>query len=618
MSDIWKDIDNQLQHLLTEYNCKNIDDRIKLSNTNSALQNYFATNRIVMHVNNQGEWYNNIFREDYFVQGMRYANYDHFYIQHNPDGKLKNHIWIQQTHTGSQHVLDEIVLNTNYTIVSDTVDYPYRVSTDETQLAEVEYILYDKKPENIHTIRMSDFLAQRTILFRICMPSFTCLNERLHQYIENQFSDKCWEVRMDKHLCEKFLQDNFHVFIYYAYRLIYSATSRTDLLRHALLFKHGGCYLDISIRILSPEFFDVIKTHEFVSAKEKDDHSSLQTGILYLGHPQSILCKKFLLEILSGVLNEYVYENDCKSFLYNQQPSHDPFFYGPITVYKIYSDIGVGLSDTKILETVNQQIVNEERLEFESYSVDTQTETILLQVKYIGYYADIQESTKNAHYTTTYKNGMFYHSALNVFDKILIINLEHRTDRRAEIQNELNRFILERDKVVFIDAVYNKENGALGCIQSHQKCIEYAVVHNLTNVLILEDDCIFENIEQMNVSLMRFFMRDISWNVLLFGFSEYGPPVSVKTDVPGLYQNLWSQSTSAYAIHQSFYHTQLDNIHRNIENALGPYDFYWNENRNRQTWYIIQNTLGYQRPSYSDIENQYVDYKLCYESFLYI
>ena len=175
--------------------------------------------------------------------------------------------------------------------------------------------------------------------------------------------------------------------------------------------------------------------------------------------------------------------------------------------------------------------------------------------------------------------------------------------------------------MVFIDAVYKQEDGALGCIMSHEKCIQYALEHHLTSVLILEDDFFFENISLLNSSLTRFLMRDISWDVLLFGFSEYGPPVSVKTDVPDLYQNVWSQSAGAYAIHRSFYQRQLDNIRRNIHGEagpLGPYDFYWNENRSKQKWFIIKNTLGYQRPSYSDIENRFVDYKLCYDSFLYI
>ena len=262
-SDKFHLLDNQLQHLLTEYNCKNVDDRVRVSNTNMLLQNHFSTNRTILNIQqNSGAMHfrDILFHEDYFIRNLRYANYDNFYITHKPSGKLKNHIWIQSS-CESVTMLDEIVLNVNYTIISDTVDYAYRVpvhSFDEAQLDEVEYILYDHLPitdsPHITTTRMSDFLAQHMILFRICTPSFTCLNSRLTRYIENKFSDKCWEVRMDKYLCNKYLQDNFHVFIHYAYSLIYSATSRTDLVRHLLLFKHGGCYLDISVKIISPEF----------------------------------------------------------------------------------------------------------------------------------------------------------------------------------------------------------------------------------------------------------------------------------------------------------------------------------------------------------------------------
>lgn len=623
-------MENQLQNLLTDYACKNVDDRIKISNTNTLLQNHFSSHRTTMHLPEQ-PFRDHIFQEDYLTKHLRYTHYDAVYIRHNPTAELKNHIWVHDSVTTS---LDEIVLNTHYTIVSDStaIDYKYKIPTNRVSTIpeSIEYILYGTPQEN--TEKMSDFLRKRSLLFRICIPSFSVLPARLLGHIENNsnYLGRCWEIRLDQHLCEKYIQNNFHVFLYYCYSLIYSVTSRTDLIRHMLLFKHGGCYLDISVKIMSLEFFDLMSRHDFMTSKEKESRDSFQSGILYLRESQSSLCKRFLLEILSGVFNEVAHENGCKSFLYDKQPSMDSFFYGPNTLYRVYDDIcqrqrheqDMCPKCPKILETeLIRTDTNKQPCEFESYCIDSHSNRNMLQVKYIGYYEDMYATTKNDHYTTNYSKSLYFHSAFNMFDKILIIHLKHRTDRRAEIEAELNRFVLEKDKVVFIDAVYKQEDGALGCIMSHEKCIQYALEHHLTSVLILEDDFFFENISLLNSSLTRFLMSDISWDVLLFGFSEYGPPVSVKTDVPDLYQNVWSQSTGAYAIHRSFYQTQLDNIRRNIHSeagAYGPYDFYWNENRSKQKWLIIKNTLGYQRPSYSDIENRFVDYKLCYDSFLYI
>ena len=657
-------MDRQLQNLLTEYACKNVDDRIKISNTNTILQNYFSSHRSIVHFPVH-PFRDHIFQEDFLTKQLRYADYDAVYIRHNPTAQFKNHIWVHESVTTP---LDEIVLNTNYTIVTDSpaIDYKYKIPTSDVSIPasiatsiatsiavsidNVEYILYGTPEEN--TEKMSDFLRKRCLLFRICIPSFSVLPARLLSHIENTYSDRCWEIRLDQPLCEKYIQDNFHVFLYYCYSLIYSVTSRTDLIRHMLLFKHGGSYLDISVKVLSTDFFDLMSRHDFMTSKEQNTHDGFQPGILYLQQRQSMLCKKFLLEVLSGVFNESAHENDSKSFLYDKQPSLHSFFYGPNTLYRVYEDICQQRQQQRQQPEIQDEIQDEthdethdetqdetqddmlcpnilenkiirtdthvQPNEFESYCIYSHSNQTMLQVKYIGYYQDMYTSTKNDHYTTNYNKSLYFHSAFNMFDKILVIHLAHRIDRRAEIENELNQFVLEKNKVVFIDAVYNPEDGALGCIMSHEKCIQYAMEHNLSSVLILEDDCCFENIDILNISLTRFLMSDIPWDVLLFGFSEYGPPVSVKTNVPGLYQNVWSQSAGAYAIHRSFYQTQLDNIRRNIHGASGPYDFYWNENRTRQKWFIIKNTLGYQRPSYSDIENRFVDYKLCYDSFLYI
>ena len=114
---------------------------------------------------------------------------------------------------------------------------------------------------------------------------------------------------------------------------------------------------------------------------------------------------------------------------------------------------------------------------------------------------------------------------------------------------ELNRFQIEKNKIFFIEAVYNKENGALGCTASHKKCTEYAIEHNLDNVLILEDDYNFiENRNLFNTELTKFLTSNINWDVLLLNMSEYGPPINIKTKLDNTYFNLWSNSAPSYIL----------------------------------------------------------------------
>ena len=80
-------------------------------------------------------------------------------------------------------------------------------------------------------------------------------------------------------------------------------------------------------------------------------------------------------------------------------------------------------------------------------------------------------------------NKKKYYNILNIFDHILIINLKHRTDRRNQIQEQIQRLNIEKNKYEIIEAIYD-ENGVIGCAKSHIRCLEYAKSKNYNNVLI--------------------------------------------------------------------------------------------------------------------------------------
>ena len=59
-------------------------------------------------------------------------------------------------------------------------------------------------------------------------------------------------------------------------------------------------------------------------------------------------------------------------------------------------------------------------------------------------------------------NKKKYYNILNIFDHILIINLKHRTDRYNQIQEQIHRLNIEKNKYEIIEAIYD-ENGVIGC-----------------------------------------------------------------------------------------------------------------------------------------------------------
>ena len=67
----------------------------------------------------------------------------------------------------------------------------------------------------------------------------------------------------------------------------------------------------------------------------------------------------------------------------------------------------------------------------------------------------------------------------------LYINLEHREDRKNQIESELKK--VGFNNYQRFNAIKN-EKGYLGCSESHLECLKLARAQNYPNVIILEDD----------------------------------------------------------------------------------------------------------------------------------
>ena len=104
---------------------------------------------------------------------------------------------------------------------------------------------------------------------------------------------------------------------------------------------------------------------------------------------------------------------------------------------------------------------------------------------------------------------------MNKINKVLYINLEHRTDRKEKIEKELEKIgLLEKSER--FDAIKNKR-GALGCALSHIACLERAQKEGWNNILIIEDDNTWSvDKETLDKNLQNFFVYWISISLKLF------------------------------------------------------------------------------------------------------
>ena len=197
-------------------------------------------------------------------------------------------------------------------------------------------------------------------------------------------------------------------------------------------------------------------------------------------------------------------------------------------------------------------------------------------------------------------------------DKIIYINLDHRTDRKAEIEGELEKFNL-LDKTERYPAICVKEQGILGCTMSHLEVFKLAKARHYKNVLILEDDFQFLiSKEEFEQQLTDFFTENIEYDVCMI---SYNLIQSELTAYPFLLKVNEAQTASGYIVN----HTMYDRLIQLFEEAIPPLrntQYHWiyaNDQIKKRmqptsNWYCFKNRFGKQRDGYSDNSQKYENY----------
>ena len=200
----------------------------------------------------------------------------------------------------------------------------------------------------------------------------------------------------------------------------------------------------------------------------------------------------------------------------------------------------------------------------------------------------------------------------NNIDKIVYINLDKRTDRKKEIETELNNFNLSYERY---PAIYNSY-GAVGCSQSHLNILKMAKEKGYKNILILEDDFTFlVSKEEFESNLKSFFENEKfrDYNICMLSYNLFE-----KEDIndANVGRVLNSQTTSSYIINSNYYDKLIDVFEKSIplleqtkESSKYACDMAWKPLQKKDKWYYFKTRIGKQRPSYSDIEKRHTDYK---------
>jgi len=187
---------------------------------------------------------------------------------------------------------------------------------------------------------------------------------------------------------------------------------------------------------------------------------------------------------------------------------------------------------------------------------------------------------------------------------IYYINLDHRTDRKEHLINELRQIDYPTQNICRIEA---SPGGNIGCTLSHIKTIEKFLESNQEKCIILEDDFTFyPNTRELFYKTIN---SDVDWNVIMLGSNTIqSDPFS-----ENLLKCVKAQTSSGYMLHRKFATTLLENFKessthlRNGGSWMYTLDEYW-KRLQHLNWYICNPKIGYQMESFSDIEKANVNY----------
>lgn len=200
-------------------------------------------------------------------------------------------------------------------------------------------------------------------------------------------------------------------------------------------------------------------------------------------------------------------------------------------------------------------------------------------------------------------------------DKIIYINLDHRIDRKNEIEQIFKKYEIPEEKIIRLSAIKH-EHGNIGCYQSHINALQIAISNKYSNVLILEDDFNF-NYDKKNINeIFRdfFLIFENKWNIFQLAWGPSKHVIKIKQT--NFYKCERGGCTAGYMVNNNFYDKLMKNYINGIEKLESSNGITYGKNNISSFnidmhWILLQKetffwitylpSIGIIRESYSDI-----------------
>jgi GR25 family glycosyltransferase involved in LPS biosynthesis len=412
-----------------------------------------------------------------------------------------------------------------------------------------------------------------------------------------------------------------------AYELL-SYVHRADYLRHALLHKYGGIYLDMDT-ICFKSLYPLLKLLKYANVVGYD--GSRWGEIWGMGSMAPLRPNSEYTSEWGTRLHE---ELDNQLAVLQEYRRTSPSLEKDCLIWaSILRDIVLPLSH-EIKEYIGYAIIDEDwqsisEIEIVKRGEAPEISDSILNLNNSLYSSEIKTASKeqvmesNIILFKILSRSLISHlpspRILPGVDAILYINLEHREDRKTRLFSELLELGISSNKLVRVHAVYEPTNGAVGCLQSHINALEMAIEQFPNQkVLIIEDDIISrENSDPIHL-LKKFFANpefNVHWDVLMLA---HNTRMKEETSDANIIRLRDSQTAAAYLVNGSYAKVILETLRSSYNTylATGKWleEYYndqcWKYLQKEDYWYGIDPSPFIQGDSYSDIIQEHVSYKV--------
>jgi GR25 family glycosyltransferase involved in LPS biosynthesis len=199
---------------------------------------------------------------------------------------------------------------------------------------------------------------------------------------------------------------------------------------------------------------------------------------------------------------------------------------------------------------------------------------------------------------------------MDSIDVVYYINLDHRTDRRLQIEEELEKLGVPQSKRVRIPGVVKPGFGILGCGLAHKKAIETFLESPHKTCLIFEDDFEFTvDMDYVHFLLNAIFEQKIGFDCIMLAGCILKAD---QTHYPFLLKVHDAHTASGYIITKEFAPVLLESYTESTKLLEDTYketgkkiisyhnDIWWKRYQPYFDWFILNPRIGEQRDSFSD------------------